>query len=248
MQKLCRTYVLYLCLLAVFIIVPIGAKRAMAEEMSCSSDILSTGAQLSESRMQIEKQQIDEAISKPVSVMEMSCIDQFGEMFNREIGGIFGNTEGDNIDGVGLEFFNFDGIFTETQTAINQTINDAISEGLLGGRGMNIGGFISDQLSSLFGGISGGDGNVDFTCEAMNMLWEIMQCQDIFDFKIPTLNDLLGDFSLSSMLEDIMPDSCAGQVLTQAALDKASTVFSSFDRTLAESISPSNIENTLNSY
>jgi phage-related protein len=248
MQKICRTHVLYLALFFTFALFLTGGRVAAAEEASCSSDILSTGAQLSESRMQIEKQQIDEAVSKPASVMEMSCIEQFGEMFNREIGGIFGNTDGDSIDGVGLEFFNFEGIFTETQNAMNQTINDAINNGLLGGRGLNIGGAISDTLNSMLGGISGGSGNVDFTCEAMNLLWEIMQCQDIFDFKIPTLNDIIGDFSLSGMLEDIMPDSCAGQVLTQAALDQATNIFSSFDQTLAESIRPSTIESQANSY
>jgi hypothetical protein len=215
---------------------------------SCSAEILSVGAQLSESRMQVEKQQIDEAISKPQNVAEMSCIEQFGEMFNREIGAIFGNTDGDDISGVGLEIFNFDGIFTQTQAAINQQINNAINNGLLGGRGLNIGGAITDTLNSMLGGISGGSGNVNFTCEAMNLLWEIMQCQDIFDFKIPSLKDLMGDFSLSGLLSDIMPDSCAGQVLTEAALERAGTVFSSFDQTLAEAISPATIEGVANSY
>jgi phage-related protein len=248
MQKFCRTYVLYLGLLLTLTFVLTGVKPVSAQEASCSSDILSTGAQLSESRMQIEKQQIDEALSKPTSVMELSCIDQFGEKFNQEIGAIFGNTSGDDISGIGLEFFNFDGIFTDTQNAINQTINDAINNGLLGGRGLNIGGVISDTMSSLFGGLSGSTGGVDFTCEAMNLLWEIMQCQNIFDFKIPTLNDLMGDFSLSSLLDDIMPDSCVGDVLTEAALENASRVFSSFDQTLAESIRPSTIENNANRY
>lgn len=218
------------------------------EYESCSAEILSVGAQLSESRMQVEKQQIDEAISKPQNVAEMSCIEQFGEMFNREIGAIFGNTSGDDISGVGLEIFNFDGIFTQTQAAINQQINNAINNGLLGGRGLNIGGAITDTMNSMLGGISGGSGNVNFTCEAMNLLWEIMQCQDIFDFKIPSLKDLMGDFSLSGLLSDIMPDSCAGQVLTEAALERAGTVFSSFDQTLADAISPSTIENTANQY
>lgn len=217
------------------------------EYESCDQDILSVGAQLSESRMQVEKQQIDEAISKPQNVGEMTCMDQFGEMFNQEIGRIFGNTDGDSISGGGLEIFDFDGIFTQTQQAINTQINNAISNGLLGGRGLNVGGAISDALSGVFGTSVSGS-NVNFTCEAMNLLWEIMQCEDIFDFQIPSLNDLLGDFSLSSMLEDIMPDSCAGQVLTQAALEKAGTVFSSFDSTLAEAINPTQIESTLNSY
>jgi hypothetical protein len=225
---------------------------ASASDPSCSTEILSTGKQLAESNMNVEKQMIDEAISKPTSVMELTCFDQFGEMFNSEIGAIFGNTQDDSITGVGLAEFGFADTFTDTQAAIGNEIIGGLTGGLFGSRGNTIGDMISTQvqsaISSVMGSMGGGGGNVQFQCEAMNLLWEIMQCEDILDFKIPSLQDLIGDIGLGDALSGLRPDSCAGEALYDAALGAADRVFTAHQGDLPDALMPSTLESTLSRY
>lgn len=201
---------------------------------SCDQEILSTGSQLGQARMEIEKRMIDEALPRPASVMELSCFDQFGEMFNQEIGSIFGNTGGDDIPGEGLSAWGFDDIFRDAQGRIGQEILFAATDGLLGTRGNTINNMISTQVQGMFdsllGGIGGGGGgNVNFQCEAMNVFWDLLQCEDIFDFQIPTLDDIFGDLNLRNVLEDALPESCAGQILGNYAISSAPRIFSAFN-------------------
>jgi murein DD-endopeptidase MepM/ murein hydrolase activator NlpD len=213
---------------------------ASAGDMSCSSEILSTGQQLSEARMNLEAQQVNEAITPPGAVGQMACLDQFGELFNSQIGNIFGD---------GLEIFNFGGIFTDTQNALNNSINNAISNNLLGGRGANITQSISTTITDAFNSMLGNPSAGSFTCEAMNILWEIMQCEGILDFKIPSLQELIGGgigSGLADMLEGLKPDSCAGEALYNSAITAADRTFSSF---LENSpLNPSTIEANASSY
>lgn len=227
---------------------------------SCNSEILSTGRQLAESQMNIEKQMIDEALARPQSVMELSCFDQFGEMFNQEIGAIFGNTHDDDIPEHGLMGIaptDFRDIFVDTQGQIGQEISDALNDGLFGSRGGSIGSSISSLVGGAISDVMeaiglGGDedgANVEFQCEAMNLLWDIMQCEGILDFDIPSLDEFLNDpLGIGGILDGLRPESCSGQALYDAAIGAADRVFTSHGENLPEGLRPSNLESALTSY
>lgn len=219
-----------------------GLMTAANTQTSCDQTILATGAQLREANMNIEKNITDQMVAKPPSVMEMSCFDQFGEMFKSEIGAIFSDAE-DSIARPLSTFF--PGIFEDAQSSIT----GELAASLFGNRASNIGNAIGDQVSQaltdLLGGLGGGEPNVNYGCEVMNTLWNILQCEDMLNFKIPSLRDLIGN---TDFLSDIMPDSCAGKALYDGAIQAADRAFTNHSGSAPSSISPSSIDQLLRSF
>jgi len=214
-----------------------GGSGASAAQ-SCSAEILDTGKQLREASMNLEKGVIDQMVQKPQSVMELSCFDQFGEMFNQEIGKIFSD-----IDSSFQPLTNaFPGIFQDAQ----QSIVGEMSGALFGDRAQSFGSQISAQLSSAFSSIfGGGGGDVQYGCEVMETLWKVLQCEDIFNFDIPSLQDLIGG---ANFMEGLLPDSCSGKALFDGAMQAADRAFSDFGGTVPAQLQPSNIVNILSRY
>lgn len=214
-----------------------GAGGQASAAPSCSNDMLETGKQLKEASMNLEKGIIDQMVQKPPSVMEMSCLDQFGKMFEQEIGQIFSDT----TEGLELLGEAMPRIFGDTQTSIL----GEVSMSLFGDRANSFGSAISSQLNSVLGGILGGEDNpVGYNCEVMNTLWNILQCEDIFNFNIPSLKDLIGG---AGFMQDILPSSCSGKALYDGALQAAQRAFT--DNGAASSgISPQAIDQLLRSW
>ncbi len=216
-----------------------GVMQSANTQTSCDQNILTTGQQLREASMNLEKGIIDQMVQKPQSVMELSCFDQFGEMFNQEIGKIFSD-----IDSSFQPLTNaFPGIFQDAQ----QSIVGEMSGALFGDRAQSFGSQISSQLSSAFSSIFGGGGNVEYGCEVMETLWKVLQCEDMFSFEIPSIRDLIGG-SGASFMDGLMPDSCTGKALFDGAIQAADQVFSDFGGNVPSQLSPSNIESLIRSY
>lgn len=220
-----------------------GVMSAANTQTSCDQTILATGQQLKEANMNIEKNIIDQMVAKPPSVMEASCFDQFGQMFKNEIGGIFSD-----INSTFQPLKNaFPGIFEDAQGSFL----GEISGSLFGGRASNIGTAVADQVSQALNdilgslGLGGGSSNVNYGCEVMNTLWNVLQCEDMLNFKIPSLRDLIGNMDF---LNDIMPDSCAGKALFDGAVQAAGRSFTNYSGAAPQSVNPSAIDQLLRSF
>lgn len=213
-----------------------GAGGAASAAPSCSNDMLETGKQLKEASMNLEKGIIDQMVQKPPSVMEMSCFDQFGQMFKQEIGGIFSD-----IDSTFQPLKSaFPGIFEDAQSSFL----GEISGSLFGDRANSFGSTISSQVSSALSSILGGGSNVNYGCDVMNTLWKMLQCEDIFNFNIPSLKDLIGG---SGFMQDILPSSCSGKALYDGALQAAQKAFTD-NGNASSGLSPVAIDQLLRSW
>ena len=168
--------------------------------------------ELSNANIQRQNQAITELIGQPPSVSQMSCVDQLAAQYSSEIGKIFSDpfmglantTFPDVVQDtfLGTVVDNFmGGALSRIQSAINTTISNTISS-VAGAILPGVGG----ALGNLFGG------GTDYDCKIMKAIWDLVQCAGLPEF--PSLFDL--DFGGSFLSR---PDSCAGQVLYDSALD-----------------------------
>lgn len=183
-----------------------------AAGQQCDPAMFSIADQLSMLYTNMANQSINDLITQPTSVAQMSCIDQLSAKYAEDIGSQFGNSIGlgassnfpdivqDSFLGIVADNF-LGGALSGVQEAINTGLANTISS----------------VANSILPGLGGGLGNLfgggaDFDCKLMKTIWDTIQCLEFPE--IPKLFDL--DFGGSFLSR---PDSCEGQALYDTALD-----------------------------
>lgn len=211
-MKLHRIVPLFVFWFLILTTLPHNAHASAVNNAQCLPENLSIADQLANLYKNQANQSLSDIITQPTSVAQMSCIDQLSAKYASEIGTKFMNDIGLSGTSTYPDF---------VQDTFLGIVADNFMGGALSGIQEAINGAIANTLSNvanaILPGIGGGLGNllgggVDYDCEIMKTIWDLIQCQGLPEF--PKLFDL--DFGGSFLSR---PDSCVGQVLYDGAID-----------------------------
>ena len=133
-----------------------------------------------ETKVQALRQQESEAaralITKPASVQQLTCFDQYAKSNADEIGKIHSNPSAGISDSISP---------IVEQPNMQYVLKNFMSSVLGGG----LQSMLNSAMSSLTGGLTGG-GSATSGCQAMDEMWKLLQCVDFPE--MPNLSDIIG--------------------------------------------------------
>jgi|GEM_PF-4587511 len=202
--------VFLVCSLFTLVLVVTMATTAVAQQGDSSLPGCNNGVQQAmESKQQALQQMETETakalITKPTSVQQLTCFDQYSQRVADEIGSIHSQTDGisdvinpyvkmPNLENLGKNFLS--GILFGGLQSMFSNIISSINLG-------NIAGNIADSVG-LGGvasavGLGGSKKSAIGNCEMMKQMWDVLQCVDFP--RMPSLNDIInGSGNMSGIL------------------------------------------------
>lgn len=151
--------------------------QAQAEgQVGCNPALLNALSNKQQALQQQETEAAKALITKPTSVQQLTCFDQYTKLNSDKIGKI----HSDPAQGIS------DTIVPNIEQPNLNNLTQNFLSGILGG---GLQSMLSNAISSLgLGNIGGGGGSGN--CPMMDQMWDLLQCVDFP--KMPSLNDIMG--------------------------------------------------------